>query len=425
MNPLFVLGAGTSGLGAGLIGSSYLFEAQSYPGGICRSLYSTTDSSVGPYRFEIGGGHWLFGVTDESQALLDSLVPSKVYYRKSAVYLPDRELYVPYPIQNHLGWLDEDICERALQEIRTVRDFEASNLEDSLRHRFGDTLMELFFGPFHELYTAGLYREIAPQDGYKSPLDIEKVIQGAKGVDSTVGYNVEFRYPVDGLDALVDALAKRCDLRCNKKVVGIDTETRVISFGDGTEVNYDQVISTLPLNRMQELTGIETEERQDPYTSVLVVNIGAVKGPKCPEHHWLYVPQSNSGFHRVGFYSNVDKSFVPDSSDGVDRVGIYVEKAYLGGSKPTREEIDRVSQAMVKELKDWGFIGEVEVLEPTWVDVAYTWRYPDSTWVETMIEKLKEKGIHQVGRYAEWKFQGIIESIRAGMEAGRRLAGRR
>ena len=56
--------------------------------------------------------------------------------------------------------------------------------------------------PFHELYTAGLYKRIAPQDGYKSPVDLALTVQGAFGDAKSVGYNVSYLYPEGGLDGL-------------------------------------------------------------------------------------------------------------------------------------------------------------------------------------------------------------------------------
>jgi hypothetical protein len=44
----------------------------------------------------------------------------------------------------------------------------------------------------------------------------------------------------------------------------------------------------LPLNKTQEIAGLGVDVRADPYTSVLVLNIGGTKWPKCPPHHWLY-----------------------------------------------------------------------------------------------------------------------------------------
>jgi protoporphyrinogen oxidase len=170
---------------------------------------------------------------------------------------------------------------------------------------------------------------------------------------------------------------------------------------------------------MIEMTGLKLLEEADPYTSVLVLNIGAVRGTKCPLDHWVYLPASQAGFHRVGFYSNVDVSFLPSSARASHhRVSLYVERAYKGGQKPAPQEIREYSQATVKELQEWGFMGEAEVVDPTWIDVAYTWSWPGSQWRAAALKALEENDIQMVGRYARWVFQGIADSLRDGLYVG-------
>ena len=417
-----ILGAGMTGLSAGYTAGTPIYEAQQTPGGICASYYA---DSVGnefasraeeeSYRFEVGGGHWIFGSDDIILNFIDSLSAAKKYKRRSAVYFRDMDLYVPYPLQNHLSYLPSEIREKVLIEIKGDSRKMISTLSDWLESSFGKTLCELFFFPFHGLYTAGLYTQVAPQDSFKTPIDKSLIAKGAREETSTVGYNAAFVYPEKGFDDLIGKMAEKCKIEFNNKVVKIDPNSKEVFFEDGRSVRYDKIISTLPLNRMTEMAGMDAG-KQDPHTSVLVMNIGALKGKKCPDYHWVYIPKSRSGFHRVGFYSNVDRSFLPLSSRIIgDRVSIYVEKGYKAGNKPSQEMIEKMGENIVAELKEWGFIESVEVLSPTWIDVAYTWEYPDSQWKKRAIDKLTEMDIYQVGRYAKWRFQGITESIKDGL----------
>lgn len=431
---VLILGAGMTGLAAGYASGLPVYEATERPGGICSSYYVRPGSrerlSQAPkdgeaYRFEIGGGHWIFGGDPLVLRFIRSLTPVKSYTRRSAVYFPDRDLLVPYPLQNHLRYLGQKVAARVLQEItdgQQVRK-EVVTMADWLRASFGPTLCELFFEPFHQLYTAGLFRKIAPQDAYKTPVDLSLVIQGAFDDAPPVGYNVAFVYPEEGLNVLAQRMADRCRIRYSKRVVRIDVERREVYFEDGTSEYYKELISTLPLNRVLEMTGLDVGERPDPATSVLVVNIGAVKGPRCPSEHWLYIPRSQAGFHRVGFYSNVEPSFLPASArDKKNRVSIYVEKAYREKERPADVATGALCQTIVRELQDWGWIEEAEVVDPTWIDIAYTWSWPGSRWRTKAIKMLEMHGIYQVGRYARWNFQGIADSIRDGLWVGASLS---
>ena len=429
-----ILGGGVTGLAAGSVSGLKVYEAQQVPGGICSSYYLKSGSKEPlfnrpedgeAYRFEIGGGHWIFGGDPKVLNYINSIVPTKSYSRKSAVYFSKKELYVPYPIQNNLAYLGKDIAEQSLKEIVNSPEGVPKTMADWIEKSFGKTLTELFFAPFHELYTAGLWTEIAPQDAYKSPVNPAVVRQGAfDKAPPAVGYNVTYVYPEEGLNTLAQRMALKCDINYDKRVSRISIDKKEVSFSNGSGANYDNLVSTLPLNKAMEMAGLEVDEEPAFYTSVLVLNIGATRGSKCPDDHWLYIPDSDSRFHRVGFYSNVDVSFLPQSSrKNNDRVSIYVERAYKNGQKPSNKEIETYSESVVNELKSWEFIQEAETVHPTWIDVAYTWSMPGSNWKELAISELKNHGVHQVGRYGRWIFQGIAESIKDGFIVGNSISG--
>jgi len=426
-----ILGGGVSGLAAGVAGAGPVYEATAHPGGICSSYYVRPGSSQRlhqppadeqAYRFEIGGGHWIFGGDPAVLRFIKDLAPVQSYSRRSGVYLPSEKIYTPFPIQNHLRYLGEARARQALEEM-THPSGEQTTMRDWLRRNFGPTLFDLFFDGFNRLYTAGLYDRIAPQDAYKSPVDLNAVRQGATSdAPPPVGYNTQYLYPVEGLGTLARRMAGRCSIHYGKRAGQIDPLARVVYFEDGSQVQYSRLLSTLPLDAMLKLTGLSTPEKPDPYTSVLVVNLGAVKGGRCPQDHWIYVPQSRSGFHRVGFYSNVSPTFLPASHrQRQDRTSIYVERAYPGGQKPSDAEVGAYCQALVRELQEWEYIGEVEVIDPTWIDSAYTWSWPGSKWRSQAMQVLERHDIYPVGRYARWIFQGIADSIRDGFIVGTSL----
>lgn len=430
-----ILGAGVTGLACGLASGLPVYEMNEAPGGICasyyvapgegRRLYSAPRDEEA-YRFEIGGGHWLWGGDPLILRFLRSLTEFKSYRRKAGVYLLDPDIIVPYPIQNHLSYLEPDTGVQALREMCAAAsgNHSAATMADWLQASFGPTLCRIFFDPFHELYTAGLWRELAPQDDSKSPLNLTLVIKGAfKREAQTAGYNVNFLYPRQGLNVVAQRMAQQCKVDYGYRVQEICVKQKAVRFVDGTTQPFEALLCTLPLNTTLRLAGLELSCKPDPCTSVMVINIGARKGFRCPEEHWLYIPRSKAGFHRVGFYSNVDSSFLPRSARGAkNRVSIYVEKAYQGGHQPTAEQTQELTQAIVEELRAWGWIEDVEVADPTWIETAYTWVWPGSQWRQEAIGTLERYGIYQLGRYGRWApqltDQGIAQSIRDGLWAG-------
>ena len=412
-----IIGGGVTGLAAGIASGGVVLEAAADPGGICSSYYVVPGSSErlarrpadgGAYRFEVGGGHWIFGGDPDVLALIDEVAPMAVHERRASVHFAGSGRSVPYPFQDHVAELDAELAARSADEARPPLPADRPpTMAEWLRHRFGPALCDRFFDPFHERYTAGLFRGLAPQDAYKSP-------QGQQG------YNVTFRYPPAGLDVVARGLAERSDVRYGCQVVGIDPPTGSVALADGRTVPYERLISTLPLDVTLVLCGADTGAlgRPDPFTSVLVVNLGGERGPACPDDHWVYEPESAAGFHRYGVYSTVDASFVPHGRP--DRVALYVEHAWPGGTRPDAASEARLVDETVAELVGRGVIGAVEVVDVSWVPTAYTWSWPGSTWVADALAVLDGLGVEQVGRYARWHFQGIAESIAEGLAAGGR-----
>ena len=413
-----IIGAGFTGLAAAYESDAVVYEATDRPGGICASYYMrpgsaerlpADDADGCAYRFEIGGGHWIFGGDRTLVEFLHGLAPLRRYQRRSTVFFSRSRTFVDYPLQDHLEQIEPDDARRARAELAAAGHNNGAPLisqKDWLTARFGPTLCDLFFHPFNERYTAGLYDRIAPQDAYKSP-------RGGNGTPST-GYNATFVYPEDGLDVLAQRFAQRCRVNYGKRVVSIDPAARHVTLDDGTTVRYERLVSTLPLNATMRLAGLKANAPADPHTSALVLNIGAVRGSALPDHHWLYVPDARAGFHRVGIYSNVDRDFLPRTAQSRARASFYVERAYADGNAPGRAELASYIEAVVQELRDWGFIDAVEIVDPSWIEVAYTWTWPGSRWRERALEALAKNGIYAAGRYGRWTYQGIADSIRDG-----------
>jgi protoporphyrinogen oxidase len=277
-----------------------------------------------------------------------------------------------------------------------------------------------FFFPFNDGYTAGLYADVAPQDLFKSSLNRERVLRGATGDTEDAGYNRFFYYPRNGLDHLIRTISAECTVHFEHRVSHIDTSEGEVHFANGAHTAYDRIISTIPLNSMMQLCGIECSQPPDPATAVLVVNIGAIRGRDCTPYHWIYLPSSRSGMHRVGYYSQVEPSFLPKKyRNRSDVVSIYAERSFPASAPPSREEQSLASSAIVDELRDWDFISDPIVVSWTFTDPAYTWSRIGSTWPEEAFHKLSQLGIQQVGRYGGWRFQGMLESLEQGLSAGR------
>jgi hypothetical protein len=101
---------------------------------------------------------------------------------------------------------------------------------------------------------------------------------------------------------------------------------------------------------------------------------------------------------------------------------MYVERAFPSGEAPSTSEIVSYTDSVIGELRERAYIGATQVVSPSWVEVAYTWRIPGSRWRDRALAALADEGIQQVGRYGRWHFQGIADSVREGLAVGESLA---
>ncbi len=357
-----------TGLSAAIKTKAPIYESSDKCGGICKSYVKEG------FHFSVGGGHWLFG---EGKGLdyISSQVDLNKYERRASVFV---NKFFDYPIQTY---------------VKKPCMAHPDTLKHWLIQSFGPELFNMFHGPFNEKYTAGMYEKVVQTDQYKSPP------AGGKGFCSY------FYDPTRGLDDLVEKMAAQCHITYKRQVVRVHTDRKRVEFNDGGFKEYDKLISTIPLNSLVRMCGKEVNL---PFTSALVINIGAVPGKLCPTDHWVYVPFCKSGFYRVGFYSNVSADKSPDG-----KVSLSVEMAFLPENKPNREHLEKICFDVIEELQDWGWIGEVIVCDPTWVACAYTWEYNKGD-AQKEIEWLKSKDIISTGRYGSWRFCGMKESIEMG-----------
>jgi len=92
--PAAILGGGITGLAAGIASGAPVYEREAFAGGICASYYMRRGSpqrlpAAPPdgeaYRFEHGGGHWIFGGDQGVLAMVERLAPCERIARRSSV----------------------------------------------------------------------------------------------------------------------------------------------------------------------------------------------------------------------------------------------------------------------------------------------------------------------------------------------------
>ncbi len=180
--------------------------------------------------------------------------------------------------------------------------------------RFGEGLARHFFFPYNEKLYRARPEELSLDwvGRYVPKPTLEEVVDGALGLhDQAVGYNAHFRYPLTGgIRMLPDAVAGRvAELRLGTEVVGLHLGERWIETADGGHESFDRLVSTISLPSLVDMVRSELPAEvagaRDALRWVRVLNIAlGVEGAAPSPEHWLYFPDREIPFYRVGFPSN-------------------------------------------------------------------------------------------------------------------------
>jgi protoporphyrinogen oxidase len=234
--------------------------------------------------------------------------------------------------------------------------------------------------------------------------DLEDIIRNMRAADNS-SYNATFTYPRHGAIMYVRALADGVDsakLLLNTGLAAINLRERVATTTAGETIRFEHLISSAPFDRLVQLAGLEAPADVFSYNKVLVFNLGFDrKGPREP--HWVYFPERELSFYRVGFYDNILRTD--------ERMSLYVELGYPRDAEPDAEAM------LPRVLADLERAGLVDghklvahhsvVMDPAYVHITQGSR---AAFAE-LGAVLALGGVHSIGRYGGWTYCSIEDNI--------------
>jgi len=422
-----ILGAGLAGLSAAYHGdrSWPILEATGRPGGEC-----ATDRVEG-FAFD-RAGHLLHLQTSEARQLAESVLPAgfQAVARDARVRISGRDLR--YPFQSNLFGLDPGLKARALMDYLsavTRPGKPPGNFLEWARQSFGETMVRLFFEPYNrKLWTVDPAElTLAWMRGYVPKPDLARVLNGAFAeIPAGGGYNASFLYPRrGGISGLVQALADRVQpIRLNTAVRRVDVRRRRVLTSQGT-VAWERIISTLPLPSLVAMLAdapprVLAAGKRLRSNSVLVVNLGVKRAGLHPAH-WLYFPEKEFIFYRVGFPSNYGQVAPPGCS------ALYAEVALPQGQGWSRR--GQIAARVRRDLLAAGILrpdDQVLVEHCQYIRHAYVIFDRDYAAArETIMAYLHKAGIESVGRWGGWEYSAMEDALLAGKAAAERILARK
>lgn len=428
---IVIIGGGLAGLSTAYhLGDTphVVLEAESTPGGLCRSR------DIQGFIFDYTG-HLLHLRDPRAIALIDELLPGELVETVRKAVIRSRGATLPFPYQANLHGLPPEFVARCIVEFvetlnRDVPDDPATSFEDWALAVFGRGICEGFMFPYNQkLFRRKPSRMTADWVSWAVPKpNLEEVVRGAAGVANTgMGYNATFRYPAHGgIGVLPEALARRVEhLRCNCPVSAVDLDARRVTLASGESMSYDQLVVTAPLPAFLSMVrgGGRDWRSMSPRLDASIVaclNLGVAREGMGDGVHWMYFPDDDVPFYRAGFPSNFSRAVAPPGTSSM-----YVETG-LRQDEPF--DAEALSSAMEQGLRDAGILlpdDRVLVRDLVKVDPGYV--IFDRQRQETMAEAvpaLREHGVHLIGRYGAWTYSYMERAVLDGLEtaAGLHLA---
>jgi protoporphyrinogen oxidase len=428
-----ILGAGLTGLSAAYhLGRGYdVFEQAATAGGLCRSMHR------GGFCFDYTG-HLLHLRHEYTKALVHKLLPDgyNQLVRNAAIYVQNR--LIPYPFQANLSGLPPEVIKTCiLGFVNTLLEQGGAapaisppprSFHDWVLETFGDGIARYFMFPYNrKLWRIPLEELSADWVSWAIPKPtLDEFLNGALGIQNRAfGYNPTFLYPKTGgaerlPQAFVSALpAER--VHYQKKAVAIDEQQKRVDFDDQSSYAYDALISTLPLKHLIGLLRhAPAEVRQAAgrlrHVSVYDVNLG-VKRSQISDKHWIYFPDPDLVFYRVGFPMNFSNAVAPAGCSSM-----YVEISTLPNHSLTEAALlDQVHDG----LRRCGLLranDEIMVQDVARIEYAYVlYDFNRIQALDTIFSYLRRHQIHSTGRYGAWEYASMETAILQGKQAAETL----
>jgi len=137
-------------------------------------------------------------------------------------------------------------------------------------------------------------------------------------------------------------------------------------------------------------------------------------------YHWIYVPDKDIPFYRLGIYSHI-----PNNAFQKDQTALYIEQAYSCKEfRPVSLDIEiREILTSLDRLK-WVCGRNLVVMSAHWIDYAYVhFDHARHEIVENIKRTLKSYDVQVIGRYGLWDYISMEDSICSGLEAAQKALG--
>jgi UDP-galactopyranose mutase len=417
---IIILGAGLTGLSAawhlqkrGL--DCQIFEKEAEVGGLSRS------KNIDGFIFDYAG-HLLHFKRAYAFNLIKSLLANNLleHQRSSWIYSFDR--YIRYPFQANLYGLPSSIIKecligfiQALKDGQTKPKKKLSFLE-WINQTFGKGIAKHFMIPYNNKFWTIPPEELICDwlDGFIPVPSLSQILEGTiEESQRQFGYNARFWYPKKGgIKQVALALASQLkNINTGCPINGIDLTKKEIKLYSGNRERFDYLISTIPLPEAQHLIkdlpqNIRSLFKKLRWNSIFNLNLGIERKDRTGRH-WLYFPQKDLSFFRVGFFHNFSSYLAP-----ADKSSLYIEVAY---SRDNPIQKNKIIPRIKEDLKKIGILRKTDQVCCQQInDIKYGYPIYDVNYSQArkkILNYLIEKDVIPCGRFGSWRYMSMEDVI--------------
>ena len=432
MAKIVILGAGLTGLSAAYhlekqgFYDYKIFEKETQIGGLCRSVYQNG------FTFDYTG-HLLHINNPYFRNLIEDIFGfnnlNKVI-RRSFIY--SHNTHTPYPYQMNLHGLPSEIIADCIEGFAT-RNTKASKNPKSKKIKkshsyyqwvlknFGSGLGKHFFFPYQQKIFDYDIRKVTDHwtGRFVPKTSLRKIIEGSiYNTQATntqnVGYNSQFFYPKkNGIFSWVKKLAETLynPIHTNFYARSINMQNKTVTFTNGHIEPFDILITTLPLNillkSLQEPASLSLKNKSSKLLCNSVVNFNlGIFSQQNFNKHWIYFPEKQYPFYRIGFYHNFSSFMAPKGCSA-----LYGEFSYTNKSKDFAQNKLKCALDCTKKLFK---INNNDILTQKIITIPHAYVIYDfwrNKHINKIHNRLQKYSIHSIGRYGQWKYSSMQEAI--------------
>lgn len=418
-----IIGSGPTGLGAAHrlkelgITNFLVLEKENKIGGLATSFVDENG-----FTWDVGG-HVQFSHYQYFDELMIKALGHEGWLeheRESWVWMNGR--FVPYPFQNNIRHLPKEVmwdCLQGIIQAHTEKGVSPKHFGDWIRATFGEGIARHFMLP----YNFKVWAYPPEQMSYEwigervAVTDLERVSRNIvfEQDDVSWGPNNTFRFPLKGgTGAIWDAVGRNLigmeHILLQAEVKSIDAKMKKVWLLNGEQIEYEHLLSTMPIDLLVALTSETTEQEYEKasflkYSHTNIVGIGLSGQP--PEHLkskcWMYFPECHSPYYRVTVFSNYSPNNVPLPGKQWSLMTETSESEYK------KVDHDKLVGHTIEALKQDQMISENDVILSVF-QIRFHHGYPTPTLkrneaLSYLLPWFEERNIYSRGRFGAWKYE--------------------